>query len=104
MASKTRKVSREGEGEPSPTRRVTLIAPIADAVEEVVATGDFTNWARDGVRLKRRRDGAWSATLELRPGEYEYRLIVDGEWRNNPGAERHTVNPFGTENDVLIVN
>ncbi len=100
MATKPRNTFPAGA--PS-LHRVTLVAPIARA-ERVVATGDFTGWSAEGVRLTRRRDGAWSATLQLEPGEYEYRLIVDGQWRNNPGAERHARNPFGSENDVLVVH
>ncbi len=81
---------------------MTLVAPIASATK-VVATGDFTGWSAEGVRLKRRRDGAWSTTLQLTPGEYQYRLLVDGHWGNNPEAERRSGNPYGSENDVLVV-
>jgi len=84
-----------------PKTRVTLVAPIEEA-RDVAATGDFTGWSTEGVALKRRRDGAWSRTLFLNPGRYEYRLLVDGHWGNNPAAE-HSGNPFGSENDVLIV-
>ncbi|MBI3858582.1 MAG: hypothetical protein HY293_23090, partial [Planctomycetes bacterium] len=41
--------------------------------------------------------------LDLPPGEYEYRLIVDGVWRDHPGAAKRVPNPFGTENCVLVV-
>lgn len=83
-------------------RRVTLVVPQLEAAD-VVATGDFTGWSADGLRLKRRKDGCWSATVSLAPGEHQYRLRVDGEWRNNPGAERRVPNEFGSENDVLVV-
>jgi hypothetical protein len=82
--------------------RVTLVVPIGQA-DEVVATGDFTDRSPEGVPLKRRRDGAWSRTLYLQPGRYEYRLLVDGHWGNNPAAE-HSGNPYGSANDVLIVS
>ena len=82
--------------------RVTLAVPRLEAAA-VVATGDFTGWSTEGVRLKRRPDGGWSAAVELTPGEHQYRLLVDGEWRNNPGAERRVPNGFGSENDVVIV-
>jgi hypothetical protein len=81
--------------------RVTLVVPI-DEAGEVVATGDFTDWSPEGVPLKRRRDGAWSRTLYLLPGRYEYRLLVDGHWGNNPAAE-HSDNPYGSAKDILIV-
>jgi hypothetical protein len=83
-------------------RRVTLVARVGEATD-VVATGEFSGWSEQGVGLKRRRDGAWSATLSLPPGEYQYRLRVDGQWRNNPDAERRVGNDYGSENDVLTV-
>ncbi len=100
MGSKSK---RAPAGSSPAVRRVTLIAPIAGPVEVVVATGDFSNWSPEGIRLERGPDGTWSTTLQLKPGEYQYRLIVDGEWWNNPGAERRVGNAFGSENDVLVV-
>lgn len=70
---------------------------------EVAVTGDFTEWSADGIRLDPGTDGEWRATLLLEPGEYEYRLRVDGEWRDDREAERRVSNPFGTENGVLTV-
>lgn len=83
-------------------QRTTLVVPGLEA-SDVQVTGDFTGWSVEGVRLKRRRDGCWAATVTLAPGEHEYRLLVDGEWRNNPAAERRVANGFGTQNDVLVV-
>jgi len=70
---------------------------------DVAVTGDFTGWSADGIRLTKGSDGQWISTLQLEPGEYQYRLIVDGEWRNNGEAERRVPNPYGTENCVLTV-
>lgn len=88
---------------PGAKRRVRLVVP-AGGAGEVLATGDFTSWSAEGVRLKRQPDGTWSVTLSLAPGEYQYRLLVDGVWRNDPAAGRRVANAFGTENDVLVVS
>jgi len=45
----------------------------------------------------------WKAVLALPPGEYQYRLRVDGAWCNDSTARRRVVNVFGSENDVLVV-
>jgi hypothetical protein len=92
---------KAGAGRPAPKSRVTLVAPIEQA-SEVVATGDFTDWSHEGITLKRRKDGAWSRTLYLAPGRYEYRLLIDGHWGNNPAAE-HSDNAYGSVNDVIFV-
>ncbi|MBI5367592.1 MAG: isoamylase early set domain-containing protein [Planctomycetes bacterium] len=84
-------------------RRAVPVTVRTEAAKEVILTGEFTNWARAGVRMAPLADGLWRAQLELTPGEYQYRLIVDGEWRDDPAAPKHVPNPFGSENCVLIV-
>jgi 1,4-alpha-glucan branching enzyme len=43
----------------------------------VALVGDFNDWNRNAVLL-RRRDGEWSVTLRLRPGRYRYSFLADG--------------------------
>ena len=74
----------------------------ADGAREVVLTGDFTQWAKDKVRLTPTAGGEWITVLELAPGRYQYRLIVDGEWRDHLEAPK-VGNPFGTQNCILTI-
>ena len=87
---------------PSPKKRVPYVVKV-DGAREVVLTGEFTGWAKDKVRLSPAGPGEWGAHLELPPGEYQYRLIVDGEWRDDPKGSKKVANPFGTQNCILIV-
>ncbi len=77
-----------------------LIAPDA---EEVLLLGDFTNWEEDPVLLRHQNDGIWKISLPLNPGRYEYRFIVDGEWRDDTKCGHRTANPFGGQNCVRDV-
>lgn len=99
------KVKRSDSSQESgvlPLRRVRFLTKIERA-EEVVLTGDFTNWAKDRIKLHPIGSGEWETVLHLAPGEYQYRLLVDGEWRDLPGAARRVPNAFGSENGVLTV-
>jgi len=59
--------------------------------------------------MSRNGSGEWSADLELAPGAYEYRLVIDGQWSNEPGCANHegcphcVPNPFGSKNQKLQV-
>ena len=75
----------------------------AEGAKEVVLTGDFTQWAKDKVRLTPTAGGEWITVLELAPGDYQYRLIVDGEWRDHAEASKKVSNAFGTQNCVLTI-
>jgi 1,4-alpha-glucan branching enzyme len=69
----------------------------------VEVTGDFTGWVKDGIRLRRRGQDGWRAYLTLEPGEYQYRLRINGEWKDHAGASRRVTNSFGTQNCVFEV-
>ena len=58
---------------------------------------------KDKIRLTPAAGGEWTTSLELAPGEYQYRLIVDGEWRDHAEAASRVPNSFGTQNCVLVV-
>ncbi len=76
----------------------------APAAGSVYLTGEFTNWSREGVRMERDGDdGLWKVALDLDPGEYEYRYIVDGVWIKDPRNVDSVLNEFGQENSLLIV-
>jgi|SRR6185295_6287987 len=83
-------------------RRVPVVIEAPQA-KDVRVTGDFTGWTAEGVPLRRGSDGRWGVVLRLLPGEYEYRLLVDGVWTDHPAAPKRIPNSFGGTNCVLIV-
>jgi hypothetical protein len=85
-------------------RKVVTIRTRIGEAREVVLTGEFTGWAKDKLRLTKGADGDWTGSIDLAPGEYQYRLVVDGEWRDDPSAQARVPNDFGTTNCVLKVS
>ncbi|MFZ2641773.1 MAG: glycogen-binding domain-containing protein [Verrucomicrobiia bacterium] len=87
---------------PVATRKAQLSfdAPLAKAVN---VAGDFNAWEMTTFAM-RRTDGVWKITLDLRPGTYQYKFLVDGEWVNDPNNVRTTPNQFGSLNNVLEVS
>jgi chromosome partitioning protein len=76
----------------------------APHAKSVYLTGEFTNWSREGIGMRKDgSDGLWKTTLHLEPGEYEYRFIVDGVWIKDPNNADSVLNEFGQENSLLIV-
>ena len=87
---------------PEGTREV--LVEIRDLpARKVVLTGDFSGWAPDRFPMRKDPDGVWRTRLHLLPGEYQYRLRVDGEWKDDPQAARRVPNPYGGENAVMVV-
>jgi 1,4-alpha-glucan branching enzyme len=70
---------------------------------EVFVAGTFNDWNPRATPLKRDDLGDWAVVLQLPPGEYRYRLVVDGEWRDDPCAQQTARNPFGGFDAVVTV-
>ncbi len=70
---------------------------------QVRVAGSFNDWQPDATPMTKQRGGKWSAELLLKPGHHEYRLVVDGQWQDDPMAARFVANPFGGLNCVVEV-
>jgi len=78
----------------------TLEAPEA---KEVSLVGDFNDWNAKKHPMKRNRKGDLEKIVMLPPGTYEYKYLVDGQWRNDPRNDAFSYNCFGTQNNVVTV-
>ena len=80
---------------------VTLY-PRANSVQ---IAGDFNNWQPEATPLQKVGDnGSWQIKLPINKGKYRYRLVVDGQWQQDPYNESTEQNPYGEFNSVLEVN
>lgn len=71
--------------------------------ESVQVMGSFDGWSQ-GEHLSPEYSGSFtqfSTTLMLRPGRYQIKFLVDGEWHLSP--EYPTIGEGLTENNLLIV-
>lgn len=70
---------------------------------EVFIAGSFNGWDPRANALQAQGEGKWGVELSLQPGRYEYRLVVDGQWAEDPKASEFAANPYGGLNSVLQV-
>ena len=78
----------------------TFHAP--DAMEVCLA-GEFNCWDVQALRMRKNKEGVWTATVKLVPGSYEYKLFADSGWVENIADAELVPNPFGTQNCVIWV-
>jgi chromosome partitioning protein len=71
--------------------------------KNVQIAGDFNGWQPQQTIMKATQDGKWELALELAPGKYRYRMVVDGHWQQDPYNEQAELNPFGEFNSILEV-
>ena len=79
--------------------RFSFHAPTAKTVQ---LAGDFNDWQlSDGAKLKADGQGGWTTVLRLKPGTYQYRFVVDGQWVEDPANPNMTESPYGGMNSVV---
>ncbi|MEA3431912.1 MAG: metallophosphoesterase [candidate division WOR-3 bacterium] len=72
-----------------------------ESATTVHLVGTMNGWNRTATPFSK-KDGKFEATVELRPGEYEYKFLIDGEkWITDPNNE--LVCPGRYKNSLLIV-
>lgn len=70
--------------------------------KNVIVTGNFCGWKPDGYKMSR-QNGKWILPLNLMPGKYVYKLIVDEKWMLDPDNNLYEENEYGTNNSVLWI-
>ncbi len=75
----------------------------APNAKKVLLAGDFTDWQKQAISMRKEKDGVWTASVELAPGSHQYLFIVDGEWREDPECSMRMPNSFGGQNMVRQV-
>jgi 1,4-alpha-glucan branching enzyme len=70
--------------------------------KKVILAGDFNHWDENFLQMAAVDDG-WAVTINLEPGVYEYKFIVDGQWMTDPQNPQKVPNIHDTENSVLNI-
>jgi chromosome partitioning protein len=85
------------------TRGVRFAHP-AEAIKHVFVAGDFNGWSATSTPLAYDKQlGTHEAVIEMPPGRYRYRLVVDGHWMADPHNQYKQVNDYGEFNSVVVV-
>ena len=91
-----------------PEANVTFELPkeAAEGAEKVTLVGDFNDWDKSAVELKKMKTGVFKGTVKLESGkEYQFRYLIDEEkWENDWSADSYAPNGLTfEENSVVIV-
>ncbi|PTX63019.1 AMP-activated protein kinase-like protein [Kordia periserrulae] len=70
--------------------------------EKVILSGSFNKWNEELFQMKKADDG-WHLTLQLKPGVYEYKFIVDNRWITDEANPNKKPNEFNEFNSVIEV-
>ncbi|HMP83315.1 MAG TPA: glycogen-binding domain-containing protein [Verrucomicrobiota bacterium] len=86
----------------SPAQRIRIEFTHQSAARVMIA-GSFNDWRPEATPMIPMGEGQWAKELVLPPGQYEYCVVVDGNYLPDPKAPQTAPNPFGGLNSVLRV-
>lgn len=88
--------------------KAVLFAQPASGSRSISIAGDFNGWSPSATPLMYNPDtDTFEAMVEIPPGVYRYRIVVDGEWKPDPyNAPSNSLMPpegVGEQDSVLVV-
>ncbi len=87
-----------------PVKPGTTFSVRAEAGCSVFVAGTFNSWSPSADKLTDTKgDGTYTATLDLTPGEHQYKFVIDGAWCADPENKETVFNEHGTLNSVIRV-
>lgn len=70
----------------------------------VYLAGEFNSWNPRALPMQRDSSGMWIVELQLEPGVYQYKFVIDGiDWREDPNNPYKVDDNFGGYNSVLTI-
>ena len=87
-----------------PAKKAVTFTVHAEKGKAVYLAGSFNEWSTAAKKMAyKTKSGIYSATVQLAPGEYQYKFVIDGTWCADPENENSVKNDQGTFNSVVVV-
>ena len=88
----------------APAKKAVTFTVHAEKGKSVFLAGSFNEWSTTAKKMAyKAKDGLYAATVQLAPGEYQYKFVIDGTWCADPENENSVKNDQGTFNSVVVV-
>ncbi len=66
--------------------------------------GSFNGWNKDSNPMVKDSEGLWTIEIELSPGTYQYKFVIDGNsWVEDPYGFDYTDDGYGGFNSVITI-
>jgi 1,4-alpha-glucan branching enzyme len=102
VAKKTVKTVKKAAAKPAKQSIVFTVR--TEKGKAVYLAGSFNEWSTTAKKMAyKAKEGIYSTTIKLAPGEYEYKFVIDGTWCADPENANAVKNDQGTFNSVITV-
>lgn len=90
---------------PKQTKEGVIFSYYDPVAQNVQLVGNFSNWKPvDDIMVQEKGNNLWKGIFPLDPGKYQYKFVVDGEWKIDPHNPEVVINDQGANNSLVIVS
>jgi enterochelin esterase-like enzyme len=75
----------------------------APAARTVYLAGEMTRWDQGKLPMSQGADGRWRISVDLAPGQWLYKFVVDGRWMADPATADHDADGQGGQHSFVFV-
>ncbi|MFI5172841.1 MAG: glycogen-binding domain-containing protein [Chitinophagales bacterium] len=68
---------------------------------KVMLSGNFNRWSENGNPMQK-TDSGWITTMDLEPGKYFYKFIIDGNWKYDENNSLKEPDGYGSYNSTYF--
>lgn len=76
----------------------------ADQAENVELVGEFSDWTKSPISMKKLKNGTFKTTIDLETGkDYQFRYVIDGaKWENDWEADSYVPNNVTYDENSVV--
>ena len=90
---------------PKQTKEGVIFSYYDPIAQNVQLVGDFSNWEPvEDIMAQEEGNNIWKGTFLLDPGKYQYKFVVDGEWKLDPNNPEVATGNLGANNSLVRVS
>ena len=94
----TAKADQSGRGQ------TVVMEFVSNGIEKLQLAGEFNDWVPDKDVDTQIEKGVIRKIINVKPGKYQYRLIIDGKWQKDSSNPYQILNEYGEVNSLLYVS
>ena len=100
----TKAPAKAAAKKPAAAKKAVTFTIHAEKGKTVYLAGCFNDWSTTAKKMAyKAKEGIYTATVNLAPGEYQYKFVIDGTWCADPENVNAVKNDQGTFNSVVTV-
>ncbi len=90
---------------PTQTKEGVVFSYYDPVAQNVHLAGDFSNWQPvEDIMVQKEGNNIWKGIFPLDPGKYQYKFVVDGEWKLDPYNPEVVTSNMGANNSLVSVS